>query len=795
VACRGPLLATLLVLVTALAHRPVGGSEPPAGRDDAPRALADRAFLTAHCLDCHTGRHAERDLDLEALLSRPVDDDVLAIWTRVVERVRAGEMPPVGADRPTDDESRRFVDGLVAELRSTARDLHAREGRVVRRRLSRFEYQNTMRDLLGIHRDLTVMLPEDQPAFGFDRIATALALSPTHLERYLEAAEIALDDALGLGSPPTVTRAERFPADRVIQGHNHQVALQGGEHAVFAGWSNPFGTWSIKATGRYAFRFRARAHESGGRPVVLRVFAGNFNSEALGAAGTALVHHEITAEPRTYEHVAWMEPGKCFRFEPVGVPPWQRNQTTPARGGIAFEWMEIEGPLDAMAWPPPTRRRILGDVDPARGTFADARRVIARFAPWAFRRPLAEADLEPYLGVVREELRRGSPFAAALKAGLAAVLVSPRFLFLEERPGWLDDHALACRLSYFLWGTMPDAELMAAAERGELRRSRTAVRAQVERMLAHEKAAAFVSDFTGQWLDLRRIGATSPDTQLYPEFSELLQEAMVAETQAFFAAVLHGDLPVVNFIDSDFAMLNGPLAELYGIPGVEGLAFRRVPLQPAWHRGGVLAQAAVLKVTANGTATSPVVRGFWVADRLLGQATPPPPAGVPAVDPDIRGAKTIRELLARHRADAACAACHARAEPLGFALENYDAIGGWRDRYRIVPEAGRQADTVTVRVAMEDRPVAVGPAVDAADTLADGSHFADVAGLKALLRADPTVVSRSLARKLLAYGTGCTPTLTDEATIEAIVAQAAAEGHGLKSLVHAVTESDAFRRK
>jgi hypothetical protein len=790
------LLAVVLLALAAAPARADGENDQSA---DATTPLAvDRAFLTAYCLDCHRGAGAERDLDLADLLSRPIDDGVLATWERVHERVRAGEMPPADASRPPVEEVARFVTGLTEGLGRAATDLRRRDGRVARRRLNRVEYQHTMADLLGIHRDLTSLLPEDQTAFGLDKIATVLSLSATHLERYLDAADIALDEALGLGAPPNVTRPERFPASKVIQGHNHQAALPGGAHAVFAGRSNPFGTWSIKATGRYAFRFRARAHRSDGRPVVLRVFAGNFASEALGAASSALAHFEVPSEPRDFEHVAWMEPGKCFSFEPVGVPvvqPSPAGQPSDQHGGIAFEWMEIEGPLDAAVWPPVTRRRLIGNVDLERGTLADARKVLGRFAPRAFRRALTEADVEPYLGVVREELRQGATFAEALKAGLKAVLVAPRFLLLEEQPGWLDDHALACRLSYFLWSTMPDDELLAVASRGDLRRSRGAVRAQVERMLAHGKAAAFIRDFTGQWLDLRRIEATSPDTQLYPEFNDLLQESMVAETESFFATVLRDNLPVTTFIDSDFAIINGPLAELYGIPGVAGLGFRRVDLDPQWHRGGVLTQAAVLKVTANGTGTSPVVRGFWVADRLLGQSTPPPPAGVPAVEPDIRGAKTIRDQLVRHRQDPACAGCHARAEPLGFALENYDVIGGWRDRYRIAPAPGTRADMLRVVVDMQPRQVAVGPVVDAADALVDGRRFAGLAELKPLLVADPAVISRALARRLLAYATGSPPTAADEETVAAIVAAAAADDHGLRTLVHAVTESDAFRRK
>ncbi len=474
---------------------------------------------------------------------------------------------------------------------------------------------------------------------------------------------------------------------------------------------------------------------------------------------------------------------------------WSANLKTPAKHGVVLEWLEAEGPLDAKVWPPATRGKLVGDIDLEKGTFDDARKVLRQFAPRAFRRPVAEAELAPYLAVVRGELDQGAKFAEALKAGLKAVLVSPRFLFLEEQPGFLDDHALACRLSYFLWSTMPDEELLAVAAKGELKKNRDVYRAQVKRMLADKRAAAFTRDFVGQWLDLRRIETTSPDPLLYPEFSPLLQESMVAETHAFFDEVLRNNLSVTTFLDSDFAMLNGPLAALYGIPGVSGASIRKVELKPEWRRGGVLTHASVLKVTANGTVTSPVIRGFWIADRLLGIQTPPPPPDVPAVDPDIRGAKSIREQLAKHRQDAACASCHAKTEPLGFALENYDVIGGWRDRYRIAPAKGAKPDTVKVRFNLEERQLAVGRPVDASDVLADGRRFADLAALKPMLKENPKAIAQGLAKKLLAYATGRSPSFPDEDALDKIVQRAAAEGYGLRSLVLAVTESETFHRK
>ena len=362
--------------------------------------------------------------------------------------------------------------------------------------------------------------------------------------------------------------------------------------------------------------------------------------------------------------------------------------------------------------------------------------------------------------------------------------------------GPLDDHALASRLSYFLWSTMPDETLFALARSGELHKP-DVLKAQVERMLQHPKAKAFTENFTGQWLSLRDINATTPDKTLYPEFEELLQWSSIRETQLFFDELLKENLSVRNFIDSDFAMLNGRLAQHYGIPDVQGVAFRKVELKAEQHRGGVLTHASVLKVTANGTTTSPVVRGVWVLDRILGRPVPPPPPNVPAVEPDIRGATTIREQLAKHRATENCAGCHSKIDPPGFALENYDVIGGWRDRYRVVAE---RKDWVNNRVGPLSKYLAayqygLGRPVEAGDALPDGRHFADIAEFKKLLLAHPEQIARCLTEKLVTYATGHPVGFGDHAAIDQIVSESKKLDYGLRSLVHAVVACELFLKK
>ena len=464
--------------------------------------------------------------------------------------------------------------------------------------------------------------------------------------------------------------------------------------------------------------------------------------------------------------------------------------------GLHIHWIEVEGPLPE-EWPTAAYRCVFGDANPKQGTLADAEAVLKAILPRAFRRPVTAEEEQPYRKIVADALAAGQPFTAALRMGLKAVLTSPKFLYLREPQNDLDDFALASRLSYFLWSTMPDETLLTLAGRGELRRPEV-LRAQIARMLQDSKSAAFTENFTGQWLNLRDIRATTPDKALYPEYDELLEWSAVRETRLFFQELLRHDLSVTNVIDSDFAWLNGRLAKQYQIPDVHGVEFRKVALKPEYHRGGVLTQAAVLKVTANGTNTSPVTRGVFVLDRILGRPPSPPPPNVPAVEPDIRGAVTIREQLAKHRTTENCSGCHARIDPAGFALESYDVIGGYRDRYRTA--GGDRKQWVNNRVGPLAKYLAayqygLGREVETADAWPDGRPFADLAGLKQLLLADPERIARSVTEKLITYSTGGPVTLADRPAVDRILARARASDYGLRSLVEAVITDPVFLRK
>ena len=405
---------------------------------------------------------------------------------------------------------------------------------------------------------------------------------------------------------------------------------------------------------------------------------------------------------------------------------------------------------------------------------------------------MAEPELTRFLRLIDAGLADGIPFAEAMIVGYKAVLCSSEFLYLHEKPGRLDDVALACRLSFFLWDSEPDRELRRLAEAGGLR-APGRWRRRPSGMLNDPKARRFVETFLDYWLDLRRLGANAPDSTLYNDYylDDLLADSMLEETRLFFQELLARDLPARNLIHSDFAMVNERLTKHYGLPPVQGVRLRKVLLPKDGVRGGLLTQASVLAVTANGTTTSPVLRGAWVMERILGRPSPPPPP-VPAVEPDLRGATTIRDQLARHRDQASCAACHSKIDPPGFALESFDVMGGYRERYRALGGGQREKG-----LGKNGQPFAfhLGLPVDCSGELADGRRYADVRGFKALLLTDERQIARNLVRQLVVYATGAPTGFADRAGVEAILDATAARGYGVRSLVHALVQSEMFLQK
>ena len=757
------------------------------------------AFIKEHCLRCHGPEQAKGDLRLDQLDTNFSKPSTFERWREVVTRVQSGEMPPKKEPRPQPTQVQTFVRQVSARLEEAGAKQRA-EGRVVLRRLNRVEYENTVRDLFAVNVSVKEMLPEDAIAQGFDNVGAALNISPVLMERYLEAADAVITAAL-LPVHKLESKTERFDLYDSLPKWFIAGTWKQDEGVILFRSSGDSASdlrqFKAPAPGRYRFRVAASAHNSA-TPLPLALLLGNFV-----VSGNYTRHlGYFDASPGKPTIIEFEErlgaKNDTIKVTPVALPfVYLKHETMPTYPGpgLKIHWMEVEGPFPE-TWPTESYRRVFGDADPKLGTLADAEKLLRALLPRAFRRPVAEGEVKPFVALVAKSLEMGQPFEAALRAGYKAVLSSPKFLFLREPTGPLDDHALASRLSYFLWSTTPDETLAALAERGELRQPEV-LRAQVERLLKHPKARAFTENFTGQWLSLRDIAATTPDKSLYPEWEELLQWSAVRETHLFFEELLKQNLSVKNFVDSDFAMLNGRLAKHYGITNVHGVAFRKVALKPEQHRGGVLTHASVLKVTANGTTTSPVLRGVWVLDRILGRPVPPPPPNVPAVEPDIRGATTIRDQLAKHRATENCAGCHARIDPPGFALESYDVIGGWRERYRIVTEQKNRVNNRTGPLGkyLKAYEFGLGLAVDAGDVLPDGRKFADMTEFKKLLLTDPEQIARCLTEKLVTYATGQPVGFSDHAAVGRILAEAKGADYGLRSLVHAVVGSELFRSK
>ena len=606
-----------------------------------------------------------------------------------------------------------------------------------------------------------------------------------------------------------------------------------------------FNNFRAPMAGRYRLRFLAHTVWVG--PGTNKWFIPNLDDVSVGRRSEPITIYsevppnllrwlgkfDVTPEPKPQELEVWLlagetirpDPARLFRSRP-GPDRWQ-NPLAEKDGqpGVVFRWMEVEGPLHS-EWPAPGHKLLFGDlplknrpappppppstngspnrpgrIPPPPGVevisthpVADAERLLRHFVERASRRPISSPESRRFLPVIEGALKSGSTFSDAMIAGYTAVLCSPEFLRLEEKPGRLDDHALAARLSFFLNNTAPDDELRALAHQGRLHHSDT-LRAQTDRLLRDPKAPQFVNAFLDYWLDLRRMLATAPDATLYPDYylDDLLTESAQEEPRRFFSELLEKNLPAGQLVASDFAMLNERLATHYGLPRVEGTALRRVALPPDCPRGGFLTQAAVLKVTANGTTTSPVLRGAWMVERLLGQPVPPPPPGVPAVEPDIRGAVTLRQQLEKHRTQDSCNVCHRRMDPPGFALENFDVMGGWRDRYRAdgtnaPPDVGigKGGQKFTFHSALP---------VDATGELSDGRAFRDVRELKQLLSQDERQIARNLLRQLTIYATGTPVRFSDRAQIEAMLDRTRADHYGVRSLVQELVQSDLFRHR
>ena len=784
-----------------------------------------RPLLESSCLACHSNLILS-SLDLTTTGFDLADGATFRTWERVFDRVQRGEMPP--PPMPTPDAT-VVAPALAALDRAlTKANLEARgPQRTPLRRLTRLEYQYTISDLLKIDPDIAGAIAEALPAEadtgGFDTVAAKQGISALHVRGYLDAADAALDVALDTGERP---KTETFRVEYAKSGYlgfMHDAEILGGGITKLVGdavatffdgastymFHTDTEGYAVPQPGRYRVSVEAYPYQAT-TPVTLTLFKGNEGVAAAAALTDLIGSFDLVGdESRTVSVTTFLKPGQVISpsVADLDKPPGDYvNYYAPDKNvrdykgeGIAIKWLAVEGPLFD-AWPPEGTRALLGDLEMvdgevqlAKDAYAHVLDVVAGFAPKAFRRPLAQGEAEAYAQLAKPLLAEGRDFVDALRVPLRAVLSAPPFLFHGAAPAadneaLLDDYGVATRLAYFLSRSPPDDRLLALAGDGKLSDDAT-LEAEVERLLDDPRSKRFVKDFAGQAFRLYELHATTPDAGLYPEYDERLGQAMAAETELFFAELIDGNRSVGHLVDADFTFVNRRLAEHYGIDDIGGQHMRRVDLPPESVRGGLLAQAAIHKLTANGTTSSPVPRGNFVLANLLGQPAPPPPPNVAGLEPDTRGTTTIREQLQAHRENPMCATCHIVIDPPGLALESFDPIGGFRTTYRA------SGDEVEVNGDRYPGPYKQGLPVDPSGVTPEGVAFAGFAEYQRFLLSQKLdLVARHVVSELLVLATGAEVGFADRRERDAIVAALATGNYPLRTMIHEVAKSDLFRR-
>jgi Protein of unknown function (DUF1592)/Protein of unknown function (DUF1588)/Protein of unknown function (DUF1585)/Protein of unknown function (DUF1587)/Protein of unknown function (DUF1595)/Planctomycete cytochrome C len=780
------LMLTGGVVLTSKAQQPAARPSPAS---DGPVALVDE-----FCLSCHDEDHKKGDLALDAI----AEDNVAShadVWEKVVRKLRARQMPPVGKPRPDDATYDRVIASLETTL-DRAAAAHPNPGRTATiRRLTRTEYQNAIRDLLALDIDVTSLLPADESSYGFDNV-TSGNLSPTLLDRYISAAEKISRIAVGRPSrspggetiriPPDVTQEEHveglpigtrggalvrytFPQDGE---YDIQIRLTRDRDEHVEGLSEPHEVELLLDKARVQLFTVKPLPREPGTP-----------SDYQPSNETIDQHLKIRVPLLAGPH----EIGVAFLKQPsllleTARKPYQAhfNSYRHPRIQPAVYAVTIIGPYAARGpGDTPSRRRIFAarPVRPDQEE-ASAKGILAALMRRAYRRPVTDADLAAPLELFRKGRDEGD-FDAGIEMALSGVLVSPNFLFRVERdPAGVAPHSayrvsdleLASRLSFFLWSSIPDDELLSVAVAGKLSEPAVLER-QVRRMLADSRSDALVRNFAAQWLHLRNLAAITPDMRLFPDFDDNLRQAFRQETELFFDSILREDRSLLDLLSAKYTFVNERLAKHYGIPHVYGSHFRRISLDPDSERGGLLRQGSILMVTSYATRTSPVVRGKWILENLLGVPPPPPLPDVPALkDNTVDGSLSVRQRLAEHRTNPTCAACHNLMDPVGLSLEKFDAIGRRRSA-----EAGTP--------------------IDASGGLPDGSKFDDVHGLEAALLRRPELFVGTFAEKLLTYASGRGIEYYDAPTVRAIVRDARAQNFRISSIILGVVKSQPFQMR
>ncbi len=783
---------TLLLLAASMLPGIAAAQSPPA----ASRIAADvETFVGTFCLDCHNSNDVTAGIDLEAIDALSAAKH-LEVWEKVVKKLRARQMPPSEAERPDEETLVRALHSLEQTLDQFAAD-HPKPGRTeTLRRLTRTEYRNAIADLLALDVDVSELLPADEASHGFDNI-TVGELSPTLISRYVSAAQKISRLAIGRSTKSPGGKTIRIPPDVTQEEHVEGLPLgtRGGaliEH-------------TFPEDGEYEIRVRlardrnehveglSEPHElelllDRQRVKLFQVNPPRGKAKPAGEYGKPShenvdrhLHAKVSASAGPHKI------GVTFLKNPSSLLETKRqplnvhfNMYRHPRIGPAVYQVSIAGPFDGSgAGDTPSRRRVFVCQPAGPAEEQDcAERIIGTLARRAYRQPILEADLVQPMAFYNDAREQGD-FEDGIEAALSCVLINPKFLFRVERdppgvaPGTvyrISDVELASRLSFFLWSSIPDDELLDLAEQGKLSDPEV-LQQQTRRMLADARSRSLVSNFAGQWLYLRNLDSVTPDGRLYPDFDDNLRQAFRRETELLFESIIREDRSVMDLLKSDYTYLNERLARHYGIPHVYGSRFRRVSLDDDSERGGLLRHGSILTVTSYATRTSPVIRGKWILENILGTPPPPPPPNVPVLkDNTVSAALPIRQRLAQHRADPACASCHNLIDPVGFSLENFDAVGRWRD-------------------------LVAGQPVDAAGGLPDGSRFDGLAGLEQGLLDRPELFVGTMTEKMLTYAIGRGHEFFDGPAIRKIVRDAKPNDFRFSTLVLGIVDSVPFQMR
>jgi len=770
-------------------------------------------FFKEHCDRCHNEKTQKGDFRIDTMSKDFTNGTALSHWRDVLDRISSAEMPPEDEKQPAADEAAKIVEWLAARLKEGESTMLSKREKVSFLRLTREEYANTIQDLLGVRFDAMdpTGLSEDQEWRGFERIGTVLSLSPAHVEKYFSAAESILAEALPVKAPEKFVRRKdaidlRGGPDRaemVAQGIADKVRVDLWPGADLGGGRVGPGQ-ALPAAGDYRVRIQLSGLKpKNGRAPHLAFYSIDldrmlfeqdiiapedkpvvveFTAHLPAGPGQYRMSNDVPGPPTT-PRSGRADPSLPFISIKEGRRPWQMKLTDeeglPIVPFLIVDWVEWEGPLTPEG-PTYAQQHFIPKES---GNMVQARDALARFTEKAFRRPVKDAEVDAYVKLVESEMRSGEKFEDAMKTALLAVLCSKDFYYLVEGSAEtgttkLNDWELASRLSYFLWSTMPDEALLESARKGVLHQPEV-LRGHVTRMLHHAKAERFAEAFPKQWLQLRMVGMFTPDKKLYPDYDRYLEKSMIKETTAYFREVLAKNLGLGEFLNSDWTMLNARLAEHYQLAGVTGSDFQRVALRPEDNRGGLLTQAAVLSLTSDGTRHRPVHRGKWILESIIGRPPPPPPANVKPIEstPLTEPKATLRMKLAAHQADASCASCHKKIDPLGLAFDNYDAIGRWRTEEAVSDCAGNN------------------PKVDASGVLIDGRKFTNATELKKLLLDDMDKFNHAFVEKLATYAARRTLTLSDRDALTALAKQSKAADYKLQSIIEALVLSDLFQQR